>query len=319
MTKQIDKLDELEQLSLLLDEINAGRNPQCDHAETSELLRVAELLRQDVGVIHPPQHILDQTVDRALVGIEAGKKNRPKRLWWYSGAFSTAAAVLLVIGLNLLPSWQNQKSALLPPPATQEQPAPSAQLAPPSLPPTPNTKSSSDYIVPKTADTVQLPVIPAPSPIQTPAPAPQKEPAMASLPSKSEPVTSSSAASVTEDIRPKRYAKSINVMDETSAALSKSTAPEIIPLVLPGNSPDQVIFDKEQGILRQVFFAGTPQEFTVVQRQKTAFPPADKAATIKINSLTIIQLTIAGQDVTLEGHQSPQELRKLAEALTLKP
>ena len=319
MTKQIDKLDELEQLSLLLDELNTGRTPQCEHAETTELLRVADLLRKDGGMIQPPQHILDQTVDRALAGIEAGKKSRPKRLWWYSGAFSTAAAVLLVIGLNLLPSWQNQKSALLQPPATQQQPATTAQPVPPNSTPNPNTKSNSDYIVPKTAETAQLPAKPAPSPIQTPAPEPQKEPSMAALQPKTHTVTSSPAANTVEEIEPKRYTKSISLLDEPSAALSKSTAPEISPLGLPGTPPDQVIFDKEQGILKQVFFAGTPQEFTVVQRQKPALPPADKAVATKINNLTIVHVTIANQDVTLEGHQSPQELRKLAEALTLKP
>lgn len=337
MTEQAEKLDEIEQLSLLIDELNKGRNPHCDDVDTAELLLIADILRKEGGVIQPPQHILDQTVDRALTGIAAGHTNT-KRIWWYSSTLSTAAAVLLIIGFNLLPSWQ-QLPAMIQPPTIQLEPAaPSTQTAPPQISPpqqiiqhesATSSESSSNYIEPRTADPIQPTAVSTPSAIQPTAPTVLKEKAITTPPTKSKVDMPVSPVKIAEETGPKGYAKSLNLLDEPLAAPSKSAAKELEPLVLPGKSPDQVVFDKEQGLLRQVFFQGTPQELTIIQRkkraetrskqEKTSPPPADIAADSQKDSLHTVQLTIDGQEVTLEGRQSPQELRKLAKTLAPNP
>ena len=116
MSEKIESLDEFDQLSLLLDELNAGKQPQpyTVDEETAELLLIADLLRHEGGPVIPPKHILDQTVDRALDGITQSQP-KPSRSWWYSGAFSAAAAAIVILGLQLFPSWQQQQ----PPPACE--------------------------------------------------------------------------------------------------------------------------------------------------------------------------------------------------------
>ena len=102
--------NEVEQLSLMIDELNTGRQPKCSDKNTAELLEIADLIRREHPPVPPPQHILDQTVNRALAGIQAEKRQKP-RMWYFSALGSVAAAILVVL-LNVLPSWQQQVSTL---------------------------------------------------------------------------------------------------------------------------------------------------------------------------------------------------------------
>ena len=324
MTEQMDKLDKQEQLSLLLDKLNAGQAPHCNDSETAKLLLVADMLKKEGGVIPPPQHILDQTVERAMAGIQAGKTGA-KRLWWYSGAVSTAAAVILVIGLNLLPSWQQQQTPVVISPDSRQE-----QIAEPVATPTPIPASApiqeSTPASEPTPASIQAPIqAPIPASIQpsAQAAAPVAEPrqentaATQSAPAQSAPVAPPPSAKIAEEKRVQSYAKSAALPDK----------PDLSPLVLPGQSPDQVLYDKEQGLLKQVFFKGTPRELIIIQHQhqaelrvvaeKSHLPDADKA-TRNESSRNVVQVIIVGQEVILEGYQSPEELRKLAETLTPK-
>jgi len=125
---------EAEELSRLLDALNAGQQPEHDNPEMAELLAVAALVKAAGGPVCPPQPILDRTVERALAGLRDSKpkwlKTAPRK-WLFSGALGTAAAIAVVAVLNLLPSWQRHvpMPTLPPPPAAVSRPS---NISPPA-------------------------------------------------------------------------------------------------------------------------------------------------------------------------------------------
>jgi len=296
----------------MLDELNAGRLPECTDAETAELLAVANLIRKESGPIRPPQHILDQTVDRALAGIQASKPKH-SHMWWYSGTLGTAAAVILLVGLNLLPSWQQQ--VLLPsvqPAMPQElevsRPAPADQPAVTSKPLTderPSPASTSPYKISQPSANT------APGQIAQSLASQQQISTSTAVTLPQPDSTSSVTERIPAEVAPRK-------------SFPKSISLAITPVKLPGQVPELVVTDKEQGTLRQVYFKGTPQELTITQhlrktgsRSESYQLAIDKTAFNKPDGINIVQTTIAGQEVTLEGRQSPKELLKLAASLTL--
>ena len=302
MSDNVKKFDNLDELSMLLDELNAGRTPECADSETAELLAMAEWAKSADLPVRPPQHILDETVNRAFAGLEAGQ---PKRTgsWWYSGALGTAAAVL-IIGLQMLPSWREQVPAI-PAPVVAEKPADTPHAGAvngPAAPPlmataeTPPATSQPASVSPPAASQ-------APAP-ETPAPAPAKETALSA--EQAPRTTQAKAATIAEEAKP------------------PAPAPSLTPLKLPGKTPDLVITDRAKGLIRQIYDKGTPQEITIVQRlrsidassapAKLQPPAASKAMTVAPDT-TVVQVTIGDQEVTLEGRRSQQELLQLAESL----
>ena len=350
MSEKIESLDEFDQLSLLLDELNAGRQPNTDDEETAELLLVATLLRHEGEPVTPPPHILERTVDRALEGITQTKP-KPVRSWWYSGAFSAAAAALVILGLQLFPSWQQQPPIVVSPPSVaREQTAPQAPVST-SIPPTatdmqpqanePPAKNIEQArpapaaqppaitppVVAKPAtDTLPVQAAAIPEQPQPPASAPilaQQPPGntAASREQTKPPVTAKAA----EEVRSSSNTKSIH-FERSTASIPENVAPTLTPLTLPGKTADIITIDKESGSVRQVFFKGTPQEITITQSISAAnstvtpkssrLPSAtDKAVDTTQTGLTTVQLTIDGQDVLIEGRRSQQELLQLAESL----
>lgn len=309
MSEKVNKLDDIDELSLLLDELNAGRKPECDDRELADLLAVAELIKSTSGPVRPPQHILDQTVDRALSGIAAGKP-KPSRSWWFSGALGTAAAVMLVIGLNMLPSWR-ERAPIVPPPA--------------AVAPQKDTLRAKPDTEQKTAGPQTTPATTAPAARQQPPtgeqpkinpPVAQAPPAESSKP----PVAASEKSIMAEEMPRSSPSKSANLPEAAKAPIS------LAPLKLPGKVPDLVTADREKGTLRQVYFKGTPQEITITQRlqppdagntqAKQPYPSVFKAAKSAPDTVNTVRVTIGDQEVTLEGRQSRQELLKLAESLT---
>ena len=291
---------------MLLDELNAGRTPECaDHA-TADLLAVAEWARSADFPVRPPQHILDETANRALAGLEAGQ---PKRTgsWWYSGALGTAAAVLLVIGLQMLPSWKEQAPAMLAP-TIAEKPADIPRTSvvseqPPASPPVTPAETAPAV---KQNSSAPPPTPPSPSQApETPAPAPVKERVLLA---EEAPRTSQAKASyIAEEAKP------------------PSPDPALTPLKLPGKTPDLVVIDKAKGMLRQIYDKGTPQEIIIVQRLRptdtaSAAPaklpsPSAAKAIAGATGTTVVQVTIGDQEITVEGRRSRQELLLLAESL----
>ncbi len=297
MSGKFRPTDELETLSLLLDELNAGRQPDCDDPETAELLAVAAFLKQEAGPVCPPQQILDQTVDRALAGLKAAKPHRA-RIWWFSGTVGVAAAAILVIGLNLLPSWQQQVAVVPPPAAVSVQPAPLQ-----ATPANDNTPTGSPAAAAVPAEEAK--------PTDTAAAVERQAPANGQ--EKAKPAAVQAPPELLQPPVESRY-------------MAKSAYATLTPLRIPGQVPDLMVVDRENGVLRQIFFKGTPQEVTVVQqlRPRSSGGTQDRplrAAKVAVSAdkpdhVNTVRVTVADQEVTLEGSQSRQELLKLADSLT---
>lgn len=315
MSAEKESVAELEQLSRMLDELNAGHRPECPDRKTAELLETADLVRRESPPVPPPQYILDQAVDRALAGIQAGRRKK-QRVWWYSTALSSAAAVILVIGLNLLPAWRQQVVApalqtvssteqeILPTNPGGEQPAPGAQnivvqapnpaKATPEQTAPPPAKAAPTQPVPNTASK-------QPKPPATDAVTPPPDTIFRSGP----------ARIMTETAPQKRASKSVS----PGESLTKSVAPTMSPLKLPGQTPELVVTDQDTGTIRQLYFKGTSQELTIIQRLR---PPnsVGRQTASEGSDINTVQVAIAGQDVTLSGRQSQQDLLKIAASLT---
>ena len=306
VSDNVKKFDNLDELSMLLDELNAGRTPECADSETAELLAMAEWAKSADLPVRPPQHILDETVNRAFAGLEAGQ---PKRTgsWWYSGALGTAAAVL-IIGLQMLPSWREQVPAI-PAPVVAEKPADTPRTSAVS-----EQSPTSPQVTP--AETAPAVKQNAPSPPPTPLAASQ-----APAPETPTPVPAKEPARLAEEAPRTSQAKAAYITEE---AKPPGPVPSLTPLKLPGKTPDLVVIDRTKGLLRQIYDKGTPQEIIIVQRlqqRDTASTPANlpsngvsKAMTFTPDT-TVVQVTIGDQEITVEGRRSRQELLQLAESL----
>ena len=332
MLKKANAQNQTEELSHLLDAINSGHQPDCADPELTELLDVAAWVQENSASPPPPQHILNQIVDRTLADRpqpQSGKFSK-RRLWLYSGGLGSVAAMLLVAALNLLPS-SSLKSTVPdlapPPPSAPAKPqSMAAEDAPPATPPAALPEQ------PPTPATVPAPSIAAaPPPVKIPAP--ESSPALNSsiLPPATAPdLNSVPLRAARENSAPAMKShKSLFLADENilttavppDTAAYEAAAPAALaltPLSLPGKIPDLVINDPDAGMIRQIFFRGTPQEVTVTQQwltppdRKKTYGSGQKADRTAINR---IQLQLFGQEVTVEGNQPPAELERLARSL----
>ena len=296
-----NKLDELSQA---IDELNAGHQPPESNTENTELLTLAALLKKADFPVRPPSHILKLAVQRAEDGLNAEKARRRKS-WMYSGVLGAAASLMLFLGIHGLPDWPNTNTTTPPPPLSQPAQIPlnAAQLEQKTMQP-PKPPVSAD---------------PQPSASSSPAIAVQK-----SLPTEPNNIAGSSAPPAPS---PKAL-PSANTVPSGPVMKSAPQPPTILPLYIPGRTPDSIHTDSTTGTLRQVYDSGTPQEIVIIQHiQPTADNAASsqakvfasreagKGATEKTNAINKVIVTIAGQEVTLEGRKTRQELIDLAATL----
>lgn len=321
MPEKLNSIDEIEELSLLLDELNEGLLPQSNNKNTAELLAVADLLKKSTGPVCPPSQILNHIVDQSLTEIQAGKRKKSTKAWWYSGALSTAAAVMLVVGLNLLPGSPTQPTAVLPQVIIEPQIPPAAEQST-------NTPPSSTQQVP-----IQIPKTPEVSPnarINQPQSVPQNPiPPVPQIPvpkSIQNPDISKAAPIIGEQIPAAYQSKSAYSLAEFDKSEMFNASPAFLPLSLPGQVANLIMTDSEKGIIRQIYHQGTAQEIIVTQRllaksgtsvQKQAQTKVT-AGTLKEqpNLINTVIVTKFGQEIMIEGRQSKQMLEKIAETLT---
>ena len=297
MTNKIDRFSES------IDKLNSGQTPQPEDSETADLLEVAALLQKSGLPAQPPKHILTATVQSAVDGL-AQQSPRRRNSWMYSGILGAAAAFLLFIGIHGFQGIQEVAPIVSPPP----QPA-----ASPVTPEKPTLRSAAPppAIANPPADSppAAKPEVPAPKP----APAPSAAPKIAA-PAQPEHTPAST--------QPRLYKSA------PAPAAKPAVSSQLAAVVLPGRSPESVSFDRDAGILRQVFARGTSQELTITQRGSASTEPlttdhnksvgqteiyaekADKA--LPFNKLVILW---NGQQITLEGPQSVQELTTIAELI----
>lgn len=321
MPEKPKTIDEIEELSRLLDEMNAGRQPECENKETAELLAVADLIKKSAGPVCPPPHILNQIVDRSLMEIQAGK-TKSSKAWWYSGALSTAVAVMLVVGLNVMPVSSPQPPTV-PPQANRSEQQSAAQIKqnvkqPPLLSQqTPRQEATVPETPPRSRENQPQAAPQNPSP-PVPLPPPTKSLKLPDV-SKAVPI-------IGEQIPPASQSKSAyspSVFADTGPA---TTPPVLSPLSLPGQVANLIVTDTQKGIIRQIYYKGTAQELIVTQRllSKTAGDMQRQAQAKSItelvedkpgliNTVTVIKFD---QEVTIEGRQPKQILEKIAESLT---
>ena len=312
-----------EELSVALDRLNSGQTTQSNDQEISDLLEVAALLRNSDLPAKPPAHILSASVEQATAGLHAQTKRR-RMPWVYSGLLGAAAALLVFFGLHGTPEIQDIAQQTMP--AAVPQANPSEKAAPT------NTTSSSDA---KSDAKSAAPVAPMEKPRSGPLQAKPAAPNAPAAPPAATPSITPPAAKppapvqpVPAEARAERAAPSMKSAIPPAAPKEKATADSLVPLKLPGRSPDSITQDSADSI-RQVFNTGTPQELVISQRklptgQKNAAVHSEQAATRDTKNYSVgppgpnkLTVTINGQEVTLEGRQSLEELAELAK--TLKP
>ena len=299
---------EAEFLSQLLDQLNSGRQPECDDSEMAELLAIASMLKQSSTDARPPQAILDKTVDKIIdaQSTPPGKAKSRFWLWRHPGILGAAASILLVVGLQLYPSWNSSEvqTVSAPPVVTEEKPSKLAvrQSVPASTPPS----HSSDN-----AGTVPASAAP-----------PQFEPI------KKAPVLREQTPPVKEQASIMGEQQAVAAMKTgngyKAAAFAADDFSERWPLPLlsiPGQVPNEISTDKKTGAVRQVFWRGTPQEVRVIQRmlkqeEKLEKPvlSAPEETAKKFNSVTVV---LYNQEVTVEGSRPETELMSIARQLTM--
>lgn len=318
MSAKFNPPDQLEELSWLLDELNVNHQPLCDDKEMEELLAVATILKDTDIHILPPQHLLDQTVDRALAGIHAGKSKKINT-WFFSGILGTVASILLVVGLNVLPSWQ-QEAPVAPQTFTTSQPqdnTPSESMipSPPVVSQVTPSEQNPQTTVPAALKQALLSEGEQPHPPIPEAPIPPaKVLKSANVIKKSPPLE--------EKTRHLDQAKSAYIPAASFGVDSSSPS----PLSLPNKTPDLIVADKKNASLRQVYNKDTPQEIIITQK---LHPTLDSNVQSKLNTTVLmetapdkstpintIKFMLWGQEVIIEGHQSKLELEKIAESLT---
>ena len=311
-----------EELSATLDRLNSGQTSQSNDQEISELLEVAALLRNSDLPAKPPAHILSASVEQATAGLHAQTKRR-RMPWVYSGLLGAAAALLVFFGLHGTPEIQDIAQQTMP--ASVPQTNPSEKTAPA------NTTSSSDAKSDaKSESSVAPPEKPRSGPLQAKPAAPN---APAAPPAATPSITPPSAKPpapvqpVPAEARAERAAPSLKSAIPPVAPQEKATADRLVPLKLPGRTPDTITQDSADNI-RQVFNTGTPQELVISQRklptgQKNAAVHSEQAATRDTKNYSVgppgpnkLTVTINGQEVTLEGRQSLEELAELAKKLS---
>jgi hypothetical protein len=297
-------MNKLDELSQAIDELNAGHQPPESNKENTELLTLAALLKKADFPARPPSHILKLAVQCAENGLNLEKARRRKS-WMYSGVLGAAASLMLFLGIHGLPDWPGTSTTTPAPQVSQPVDIPLNSAAPgkkQEQPPTPPVATDSQ---------------PASS---SPAVAVQK-----SLPTEPNNIAGSSVPPAPSP----KASPSSNPVPSGPVVKSAPQPPAILPLRIPGRTPDSIHTDSTAGTLRQVYGSGTPQEIIITQQLQPqadnaassqpkvfAAREAGKNATEKPNAINKVIVTIAGQEVTLEGRKTRQELMDLAATLT---
>lgn len=325
--------DELDELSRLLDEINIGHEPQNASLENKELVETAQWIKKAGIMPAPPRQLIEATVDKVLADFTP-KPAKRKYPWLYSGALGTAAAVLLVIGLNTSLFSPKQPANLQLPPVETILQASNQEAVLDKKEPSSATKTEPQNPVSQPSNAGTAPSQPT-TPNTTIQQTPQKVAASQDIPSALSKIPESSAVPSESDKSAKKRppylaARKIENSEAqpSNTLLMKALTPQLTPLSLPGKQPDSVIIDKDSGAITQVYAKGTPDELILIQETMPDKPTTDgqaaatdtpsaasKTKTAEQPELRQVSITLDGQKVTMKGRQSESELVKLAHSL----
>jgi len=323
MSESVKIAKEMEELSRLLDQMNSGQYPECDE-ESAALLEVAALIKKAGAPIRPPQHILDQTLKEVVANLPYSRLNR-FRTWMYSGTLGTVASILLIISFNLIPSWPKEIPSVIPAPPTTGF----------ELSHTTQENDGERSLISQTTPSEHLK--PSETVSDTTATVGENSPVIKEVPSL--PTVIVPTLPPSDQLKPPNQAKHAPIMGEQAPVENRSkfynkslypAEPEakssiMSALSLPGQVPDPIIIDQESGMIRQVFNKGTAQEIVVTQMfnkrnaaiTKSQPPIMMDTVAEQLETVNKVTIFIYGQEVTIEGSQSKQELLKMAETLTM--
>jgi len=318
MTSKIDELNEE------LDKINCGLTPNLADQEIAELLEIAMLLHQADLPVQPPDHILSAAVQRAAEGLKTVDPAPNRRIFRYSGLLGAAAALLIFAGIHGFPSIQEVVPLVSAPSPIVSGPLQSEARS------IGTSSSPESSVQPYSTPASSSPTSPAQEP-QASSPAAITVAASSALPSVVQPASSPKGLAFEA---PPQTTESMPQSRKASAASTKAVLPPPSPsatvtLRLPGRTPDSVVNDSAAGIIRQSFDTGTPRELILTQRSKfqtnnnkvpqsgqSDLREGDKGKMEAAPTFNRVVVVVAGQEVTLEGRQTIQELAELARTLT---
>ncbi len=299
--------NKIDELSELLDKMNNGQMPETSDQEAADLLEVAALLRKSDLPACPPEHILSTTIERAAAGLAAAKASR-RTAWMYSGVLGAAAALFIFFGIHGFPTLQEVATVVTPSPQS------------------PSTSVFENAGIPtrqNAPDQKQKPISQESTPVAAEAPPSSASPSTAKTPVSS-PSDKTTPAVSRRATHPAPSVKSVS----PPLVAEKTASPKLTPLNLPGYTPDSIAHDPSSGAIRQVFGRGTPKELIITQRilpqeakniafqvQTNTIQDAENIKTEGSKTTHKVVIIIQGQEITLEGCQSKQELTDLAQKM----
>lgn len=309
---------ELERLSKAIDALNNGR-PYPNDPETEELIKVARLVKRSGAADKVSSQLIADTVDR--LSSELGTRSRKRRkIWAFSGAAGVIAAAWMLVTLNtnlFMPEEQNRSYVQNSGDLSQIVQIQREQTEPAANPPQDNMALAGKPEANNANRTAEKRIAKQEAPA---SPAQDKKTA-----------TDNRAA----DARP-----SVRVSEKAPAAQTEKV------LALAGRTARSKTVDSVTGEIRQAYAtengdvtlvqgskgktageaaASAPQAAIMMRSNIAADKSADKEAdkkpadqstaaksTAKLNKVTV---TVDGVEATLEGEQSEDELKKIAETV----
>lgn len=313
---------ELERLSKAIDALNSG-NSYPNDPETEELIQVARLVKRSGAADKISSQLIADTVDR--LSSELGTRSRKRRKTWvFSGAAGVIAAAWMLITLNtnlFMPEEQNRSYVQNSGDLAQIVQIQREQAGPAANPPQDNLALAGQ---PEANNAGRGTALSAEKRIA-------KQEASASPAQDKKTATDNQAA----DVRP-----SATVREKAPAAQTEKV------LALAGRTARSKTVDSATGEIRQAYatetgdvtlvqgskgktggeaVASAPQAAIMMRSNIAADKSADKEAdkkpanqsttaksTAKLNKVTV---TVDGVEATLEGEQSEDELKKIAETV----
>lgn len=265
-------------LSAVIDHINHGEKPNEIDSEIEGLIETVLLLKRASHQLDSSSLMIDLMTN--LIFEERESQKRTKRRFWFGSALAALATVIVLAVFAA-----NYFTGMEPPRAVQESSLNQEEVS--SLP---LVNSSTDIN------------LPPPVPLTNAAEKPAEQPVIVKQP-------------VSRPTEKAFYRPAAKHSDSSGKVL------------LPGTKPDTVDVDKESGVIRQVYNAGGDKEFVVTQglpRTMKETPdfnpkePSDANSSFGTSELNKVVVTLGGVDVTVEGHQTMDELQKIGTKLVVK-
>lgn len=342
-----------EELSMCIDALNRGETVPAVSQETAELLNTAAFVQRVCRTV-PDQAVISALVDTVAGEIQQ-RRGRSLRGWLYSGVAGSVAAVLLVFALQFgsMPFRVPEQGG----PASEKQDVSSGRVAvrqkeavtAPEGSAGRNESEKIDKVYGQTqsrgvetggvsrtepqAAMAEKSVVSVEIPAKKQAVKQSDEPKLDQAPmAMSAPVAGIPVEAPPQNVMPgldKRAAVApaeVRTEPESRAGIAAVQEPgkKLAVLQLPGRIADSVVQEPD-GSIRQVFGKGAKNAIIITQKPQaitkvdTAQKRSSFMATGKDVRLNKVVKKINGMEVTVEGRQTEDQLRQIADSLVVEP